>query len=100
MPVPAPRSAPIPPCAKPSKPCCTTATTPRELCFPSCPADRVTSRTQTKEAKMTDLRIAILDDYQYAARRYGDWNSLDAQLEVFHEPFADADAVVSQLAEF
>jgi phosphoglycerate dehydrogenase-like enzyme len=49
---------------------------------------------------MTDLRIAVLDDYQYAARRYGDWNSLDAQLEVFHEPFADVDAVVSQLAEF
>jgi phosphoglycerate dehydrogenase-like enzyme len=49
---------------------------------------------------MTDLRIAVLDDYQYVARRYGDWNSLDAQLEVFHEPFADVDAVVSQLAEF
>ena len=49
---------------------------------------------------MTDLRIAVLDDYQYAARRYGDWNSLDAQVEVFHEPFADVDEVVSQLAEF
>jgi phosphoglycerate dehydrogenase-like enzyme len=49
---------------------------------------------------MTDLRIAVLDDYQYAARTHGDWNSLDAQVEVFHEPFADANALVSALAEF
>jgi phosphoglycerate dehydrogenase-like enzyme len=49
---------------------------------------------------MSKLRIAVLDDYQHAARKYGDWDSLEAHVEVFHEPFADADAVVSRLAEF
>jgi phosphoglycerate dehydrogenase-like enzyme len=34
------------------------------------------------------------------ARKYGDWDSLDAQVEVFHDPFPDTDAVVAQLAEF
>ena len=52
-----------------------------------------------KEA-MSKLRIAILDDYQYAARKYGDWDSLDRRVVVFHEPLGDADAVVSQLVEF
>jgi phosphoglycerate dehydrogenase-like enzyme len=49
---------------------------------------------------MSKLRIAVLDDYQYAARKYGDWDSLDSQVVVFHEPLGDADTVVSQLAEF
>ena len=30
-------------------------------------------------------RIAILDDYQDVARRYGDWDSLDAEVVVFTE---------------
>jgi phosphoglycerate dehydrogenase-like enzyme len=52
------------------------------------------------KTKMNTLRIAVIDDYQHAARKYGDWASLDAEVEMFHEPLGDADAVVSQLAEF
>lgn len=46
------------------------------------------------------FRIAILDDYQYVAREYADWDSLDAQVKVFHVPIVDSDATVSQLADF
>lgn len=49
---------------------------------------------------MNDLRIAVLDDYQHVARKYADWNSLKARVEVFHGSFPDADTVVSRLAEF
>jgi phosphoglycerate dehydrogenase-like enzyme len=49
---------------------------------------------------MGDLRVAVLDDYQHVARKYGDWDSLKAHVEVFHEPFPDAGSVVSQLAGF
>jgi phosphoglycerate dehydrogenase-like enzyme len=49
---------------------------------------------------MSTLRVAVIDDYQHVARKYGDWDSLDAEVETFHEPFPDAFAVVSALAEF
>jgi len=34
-------------------------------------------------------RIAILDDYQDVARRYGDWDSLDAEVVVFTDHHDD-----------
>jgi phosphoglycerate dehydrogenase-like enzyme len=49
---------------------------------------------------MTKIRIAILNDYQHAALTFADWDSLDAEIEVFDEAFPDADAIVEQLAEF
>jgi phosphoglycerate dehydrogenase-like enzyme len=49
---------------------------------------------------MGKLRIAVLDDYQHVARKFGDWDSLDADIEVFHEPLPDVAAVVSRLAGF
>ncbi|MDP9842572.1 D-2-hydroxyacid dehydrogenase family protein [Streptosporangium lutulentum] len=46
------------------------------------------------------MKIAILDDYQNVALSFADWDSLDAEIEVFTEPFADADEVVERLAGF
>ncbi|WP_327122383.1 D-2-hydroxyacid dehydrogenase family protein [Streptomyces sp. NBC_01341] len=46
------------------------------------------------------MRIAVLDDYQHVARSYADWESLNAYTEFFHHAFPDADAAVSQLADF
>ncbi|MCA1223912.1 D-2-hydroxyacid dehydrogenase family protein [Streptomyces sp. 8L] len=46
------------------------------------------------------MRIAILDDYQHVALGFADWDSLDAEIRVFHEPFADEDALVKGLAGF
>ncbi|MGW9210416.1 D-2-hydroxyacid dehydrogenase family protein [Embleya sp. NPDC055664] len=46
------------------------------------------------------MKIAIIDDYQDVARGLADWGSLDAEVHVFTEPFADADAVVAALAGF
>ena len=48
---------------------------------------------------MFRLKIGILDDYQNVARSLADWSSLDADVEVFTAPFADADDVVKQLAD-
>jgi phosphoglycerate dehydrogenase-like enzyme len=36
-------------------------------------------------------RVAILDDYQDAARAFADWDSLDAEVVVFREHFDDID---------
>ena len=49
---------------------------------------------------MFRLKIGILDDYQDVARSLADWSSLDADVHVFKAPFADADEVVRQLADF
>lgn len=49
---------------------------------------------------MDDMRIAVLDDYQNVARKYADWDSLEAHVEVFHGPLSDADKVAARLAEF
>lgn len=55
------------------------------------------------------IRIALLDDYQHAARRFAEFERLpdDCELVVFDQPFADAssftsgtDAVVDALQEF
>jgi phosphoglycerate dehydrogenase-like enzyme len=46
------------------------------------------------------MKVAILDDYQNVALSFADWDSLDAEIEVFTEPFADADEVVKRLAGF
>ena len=49
---------------------------------------------------MSGLKIGILDDYQGVALSLADWSSLDATIEVFTAPFADADEVVKRLADF
>ena len=49
---------------------------------------------------MSGLKIGILDDYQDVALSLADWSSLDANIEVFTAPFADADEVVKRLADF
>ncbi|WP_181772728.1 D-2-hydroxyacid dehydrogenase family protein [Amycolatopsis pittospori] len=46
------------------------------------------------------MKIAILDDYQNVALGYGDWASLDAEIEVFTKPFVDAADVVARLRGF
>ena len=48
------------------------------------------------------LRIAVLDDYQYAAATYADWSRLPESVEVveFADHLADADALVRRLAPF
>ncbi|MDX6328895.1 MAG: hypothetical protein QOI83_1278, partial [Streptomycetaceae bacterium] len=46
------------------------------------------------------VKIAILDDYQNVALSLADWDSLDADIEVFTSPFADANEVVQRLWDF
>lgn len=48
------------------------------------------------------IRVAILDDYLHSARDSADWSSLppETHLQVFDQPFADAEALVHELAEF
>jgi phosphoglycerate dehydrogenase-like enzyme len=46
------------------------------------------------------MRIAILDDYQNVARDFADWDSLNAQVEVFNDHLPDPDTIVARLAEF
>jgi phosphoglycerate dehydrogenase-like enzyme len=46
------------------------------------------------------MKIAILDDYQNVALTFGDWHSLDAEIQVFTEAFTDGDDVVHRLAGF
>lgn len=48
------------------------------------------------------LRCAVLDDYQNAARSFGDWNSLAGKidLQVFNDFIAGREALVSALADF
>ncbi len=47
-------------------------------------------------------RVAVLDDYQQAARRFGGWERLDGRiaLTVFHDHLDDAEALVQRLAPF
>ncbi len=51
---------------------------------------------------MSELRCAVLDDYQEAAMQFGDWNSLAGRVSVqpFANHFADEDSLVSGLADF
>jgi hypothetical protein len=48
----------------------------------------------------TPMKIAILDDYQNVALSLADWSSLDAEIVVFTEPFADAAEAVRAMAGF
>ncbi|RNL87583.1 D-2-hydroxyacid dehydrogenase family protein [Halostreptopolyspora alba] len=47
-------------------------------------------------------RVAVLDDYQDIARRYGDWGTLpeDAELTVFTDHLDEHDALVERLEPF
>ncbi len=51
---------------------------------------------------MSKFRCAILDDYQGAARQFGDWASLADRVEMhaFGEHFDSADRLVAELASF
>ncbi len=48
------------------------------------------------------MRVAIMDDWQGVARGAADWSAVEARAEVtvFAEPFADADAAAAALAGF
>jgi phosphoglycerate dehydrogenase-like enzyme len=46
------------------------------------------------------MRVAVLDDYQGVALSYGDWEGLDAEVEVFTDHLAGDDEVVERLAPF
>jgi phosphoglycerate dehydrogenase-like enzyme len=48
------------------------------------------------------VAVAVLDDYQDAARRFADWSVLGdrARLTVFNDHLADPDAVVRRLQDF
>jgi phosphoglycerate dehydrogenase-like enzyme len=48
------------------------------------------------------IRIAVLDDYQQAARRFADWSVVEsrAELTVFTDHLADEDALVTRLQPF
>src|SRR3712207_3614543 len=48
------------------------------------------------------VRIAVLDDYQDAARRFADWSRLppDAELTAFADHVADPDELVARLAPY
>jgi phosphoglycerate dehydrogenase-like enzyme len=46
------------------------------------------------------MRVAVLDDYQQVAARYGDWESLDAEVTYFTEAFANDAEVIEQLTPF
>src|SRR5467141_5224545 len=50
----------------------------------------------------TDMRLAILDDYQKAALALADWDGLrpGVEIQTFHETLASEDAVAEALAEF
>ncbi|WP_329059007.1 D-2-hydroxyacid dehydrogenase family protein [Amycolatopsis sp. NBC_01480] len=46
------------------------------------------------------MKIAILDDYQNVALTFGDWASLEAEIQVFTEAFGGPSEVVERLAGF
>ncbi|RCV58042.1 hydroxyacid dehydrogenase, partial [Marinitenerispora sediminis] len=48
------------------------------------------------------IRIAVLDDYQDIARRFGDWHRLPdgVELTVFTDHVDDPEALVARLAPF
>lgn len=43
------------------------------------------------------MRVAVLDDYQQAAHRFADWQSLDAEVTFFHEHFEATDDLAEAL---
>jgi phosphoglycerate dehydrogenase-like enzyme len=46
------------------------------------------------------LRVAVLDDYQGAAKRMADWSRLEADVEFFQRAIVDEDALATALASF
>jgi phosphoglycerate dehydrogenase-like enzyme len=46
------------------------------------------------------MKIAILDDYQNVALGFADWDSLDAEIEVFTKPLGDVSDVTERLSGF
>jgi len=47
------------------------------------------------------MKVAVLDDYQKVARRYGDWGSLKgAKVAFFDKPFASVNEAAKKLAPF
>ena len=48
------------------------------------------------------LRVGILDDFQNAVRRFGDWKALEeiADVTVFHDHLTDEDALAERLSPF
>jgi phosphoglycerate dehydrogenase-like enzyme len=48
------------------------------------------------------IKVAVLDDYQRVARKFGDWSSLeaDADITIFHDHVADEAGVVERLRDF
>lgn len=46
------------------------------------------------------MRIAVLDDYQKAAHRFADWDSLGAEVVFLHDHLADTQAVTAALDGF
>ena len=48
------------------------------------------------------VRVAVLDDYQEVARRFGDWDSLgpDVEVTVFHGHIAGDDSLAEHLAGY
>lgn len=46
------------------------------------------------------MRIAIPDDYQNVALSLADWDSLDAQVDVFDRPFGNEQATITALVDY
>ncbi|MGQ4347977.1 D-2-hydroxyacid dehydrogenase family protein [Streptomyces sp. SAS_275] len=46
------------------------------------------------------MRIAILDDYQGVALSLADWDSLNSDIDIFHNAFADEEAAVAALSAY
>jgi phosphoglycerate dehydrogenase-like enzyme len=46
------------------------------------------------------MRIAVLDDYQRVAARFGDWDSLHADVTFFEDHLEDDDALAARLEPF
>ncbi|WP_069817052.1 D-2-hydroxyacid dehydrogenase family protein [Streptomyces sp. TP-A0874] len=46
------------------------------------------------------MRIAVLDDYQNAAHRFADWNTLDAEVVFFNEHVSSTNTLLERLRGF
>ncbi len=64
-------------------------------------ADELPGREKTR-IDGGPIGIAVLDDYQHAARSLADWSSLKpwASITIFHDHLAEADAVAARLKPF
>ena len=51
---------------------------------------------------MTELKLAVLDDYQATAKDLGDWSQLPAgtEVEYFHDHISDENQLVERLKDF